>query len=362
LGKRLKENLDIFGLMLVLAAKVIYMPYLIGWQQPGKILLLNIGLVMVLTSLGYVLGRLRKGYLILLDLVCSLLLFADVVNYRYFKIPLTIYASLQFANLGGLGESIWALVEWQDLLLFADFLLLPVFIWGWKAPVSKFRFLLAVQLLIGLLLSCAYPLHGLYVKKAELFRRFDTAQTFKTFGPLGFHAVDAYFYFQDQNTALTAELEEMILAWFSEKEQEPEQVVPVKYAGMSANKNLILIQVESLQNFVIGKRIAGQEITPNLNKLLGSSLYFPNFYPQTVDGNSSDAELTVNASIYPLRVGSTFFRFPGNKYNSLANILKEKGYYSVAIHGDAASYWNRHATYPNLGFDEYWDITKFQIT
>src|SRR3712207_8394892 len=41
-----------------------------------------------------------------------------------------------------------------------------------------------------------------------------------------------------------------------------------KYKGIFKGKNLITIQIESLENFVIGKSIDGEEITPNLNKLL----------------------------------------------------------------------------------------------
>lgn len=47
-----------------------------------------------------------------------------------------------------------------------------------------------------------------------------------------------------------------------------------EYLGMAKGKNLIYIQVESLENFVIGKTVNGKEITPNLNKLVQKSLYF----------------------------------------------------------------------------------------
>src|SRR5690606_6110965 len=44
--------------------------------------------------------------------------------------------------------------------------------------------------------------------------------------------------------------------------------------GIAEGRHLFVIQVESLQNFVIGRTLNGQEITPNLNKLLSESAYF----------------------------------------------------------------------------------------
>ena len=75
-----------------------------------------------------------------------------------------------------------------------------------------------------------------------------------------------------------------------------------EYFARSKGKNLIYIQVESLENFVIGQKINGKEITPNLNKLVQSSLYFPNTFEQVNEGTSSDADLMVNTSMLPLRV------------------------------------------------------------
>ncbi len=107
---------------------------------------------------------------------------------------------------------------------------------------------------------------------------------------------------------------------------------------MAKGKNLIYIQVESLENFVIGKTVNGKEITPNLNKLVQKSLYFPNTFEQVNEGTSSDADLMVNTSMLPLRQGSTFFRYPNTNYNSLPNLLEGEGYATSAIHPDKGSF------------------------
>jgi phosphoglycerol transferase MdoB-like AlkP superfamily enzyme len=70
-------------------------------------------------------------------------------------------------------------------------------------------------------------------------------------------------------------------------------------------------------------------------------------------GNSADAEFMLNTSIYPLKRGSAFVRYPENSYMSLPLLFKEKGYRTIAIHGDNAEFWNRSNTYPALGYDAF---------
>ncbi|NMR95768.1 LTA synthase family protein, partial [Vibrio parahaemolyticus] len=72
-----------------------------------------------------------------------------------------------------------------------------------------------------------------------------------------------------------------------------------EYTGIGAGKNLIVIQVEALQNFVLFEEINGFEITPNLNKLVKDSgtLYYDNFFQLVGKGNTSDAEVAILNSL-----------------------------------------------------------------
>ena len=42
--------------------------------------------------------------------------------------------------------------------------------------------------------------------------------------------------------------------------------------GVAKDKNVIIVQLESVQNFVVGREINGKEITPNLNKFLDENI------------------------------------------------------------------------------------------
>ena len=66
-----------------------------------------------------------------------------------------------------------------------------------------------------------------------------------------------------------------------------------------------------------------------------------------------------NTSVYPVRTGATFFRFPTNTYNSLPKLLKGVGYNTLAIHPDKSSYWNCVPALTSIGFEETMDETHF---
>ena len=71
------------------------------------------------------------------------------------------------------------------------------------------------------------------------------------------------------------------------------------------------------------------------------------------DGNSSDAELMFNTSVYPLPRGSAFLRFGENTYQSLPSVLTRSGYTCIALHGDDRQFWNRETAFRHMGFSKY---------
>ena len=113
--------------------------------------------------------------------------------------------------------------------------------------------------------------------------------------------------------------------------------------------NIIGIHAESIQNFVIGLKINGQEVTPNLNKLAKEGLYFNNFYTQVSVGTSSDTEFTLATSLMPSNSGTAFGNYFDKTYIAMPQLLKDKGYYTFAMHGNNADYWNRRVMHKTLG-------------
>jgi phosphoglycerol transferase MdoB-like AlkP superfamily enzyme len=131
--------------------------------------------------------------------------------------------------------------------------------------------------------------------------------------------------------------------------------------GQYAGKNVIVIQVEALQDLVINKSYAGHQITPQLNKLVGESWYFPNTYSQTSAGNTVDAEFAVNTSLYPPTAGAASLLYSDRELPGLPRLLRAKGYDAITLHQNDVRFWNRKELYPALGFRKYWDRSYFQL-
>lgn len=134
-----------------------------------------------------------------------------------------------------------------------------------------------------------------------------------------------------------------------------------EYTGIFEGKNVIAIHAESLQNFAIGLTFEGQEVTPNLNKLVKESLYFNNFYAQVGVGTSSDSEFTYSTSLLPANSGTVFVNYYNNRFVTIQNLLKNKGYYVFSMHGNAGDFWNRDIMHQNMGYDKFYSRSSFVI-
>lgn len=134
---------------------------------------------------------------------------------------------------------------------------------------------------------------------------------------------------------------------------------PNSYFGAGDGCNLIMIQLESFQNFVVNLTVQGQPLTPVLNDLLSESLYFPYIFQQIGRGNTSDAEFISNTSIYPVGEAPMSSTYGNRKIPSLARLLHTRGYIADTFHVNEVSFWDRKLMYPALGFDTYYDKPYF---
>ena len=137
-----------------------------------------------------------------------------------------------------------------------------------------------------------------------------------------------------------------------------------EYFGLAKDRNLIVIQVEALENFVIGATYEGQVITPNLNALIGEdSLYFDHYYYQIGGGNTADAEFAMNNSLFGPEIECAYTKFTDKHYHGLPYLLKDNGYSGAYVfHGYIGSFWNREAAYPNQGFDDFISLEDLEET
>ncbi len=121
--------------------------------------------------------------------------------------------------------------------------------------------------------------------------------------------------------------------------------------GVAHTYNLVLVQVESLQQWVVGARVGGQEITPFLNTVPARGLYFSSVFDQSAEGRSSDGEFVTLNSLLPLPRGAVAFLRSGNRFFALPSVLKEQGYATLSAHAFERGFWNRASLHRRYGFD-----------
>ena len=131
-------------------------------------------------------------------------------------------------------------------------------------------------------------------------------------------------------------------------------------AGAFKGKNVIIIQVESLNAMLLGKKYEGHEITPNLNKLINESWYWPNGYSETGMGNTVDAEFITNTSLYAPKGQATAVKYANRVLPAMPRIMKGLGYGSFTMHTNDVMYWNRRQLYQALGFAHWYDRGSFK--
>lgn len=139
-----------------------------------------------------------------------------------------------------------------------------------------------------------------------------------------------------------------------------------EYTNLFAGKNLLLIQMESITNFLIGLEIEidGQfvEVTPNLNELVRNNIYFNNYYTNVGIGNTSDAEFSSMTGLYSTGYSYPVFKYTENEFQTLPKLFKEEGYNCLAFHANIEEFYNRNIVFTQMyGFDEFYGESKLNV-
>ncbi len=348
--------------------KFVYFNYQTGLHNLLKLqMLTTLGSIFVLVSFAFLLKQKHaKWYVIILNVLLSFVMFSDLIFYRYFNDLISVSLLFQSGNLMDVGSSLLELLHFEDLLFIADIIILPFLnskLIKRKYDLKNTRKISGAKALslcmLGGIMVYAGTMHLVNSQPAILQTFYDRVYVAQNIGLINYHVADAY-RFMEQNKSEDNELDVQkkneIMEFFKTKKKSSEAGV---LSGVGKNKNIIVIQVEALQQFVINKSINGKEITPNLNKLISESIYFDNYYYQTAGGGTSDAEFASNVSMYPMKEGSAYIRKSGNYYYSLPQKLKDSGYGTIAMHGYKPGFWNRSVMYKALGFDEFFSKTSF---
>ena len=131
------------------------------------------------------------------------------------------------------------------------------------------------------------------------------------------------------------------------------------YYGIFENKNLILVMMESADDWQINEKS-----TPTIYKMKKVGIDFQNHYsPYYVTGKTAQSEFMANTGIYP-KFNSVLphYGYVQNNYKySLPNLFKEKGYEVNSFHRTSGAVYNRENMMLSLGYKEYYNVFKIGL-
>lgn len=310
----------------------------------------------------YALTRCRWAQIVVMALL-DVLLVANLMYFRtyYSAIPASSY--LEAGNLADFKASVTDSLRWADIVLPLITIatavmafrykttkrqpLTAVLKW-WAAPLAGFALLLTGVNLCkgGFHKSLRSVRQSAYLCSAD-------APIFSVFGCI-------WYDITDTAEPITPEKQVEIERWLaSQPKHQPANSVTEK------RSNLLIVFAESLESWVLEKKVDGKEITPCLNRLLKekSTLYAPNVLTQVKGGRSIDAQLMICSGLLPLMSGTYSSLYYDNTFYTLQKAmrgLKHSRSYLLTI--DKVSTWNQGAVARSFGTDTIISYHDFKMT
>lgn len=291
----------------------------------------------------------KKGLFLIVYSLLSLLMFADSMYYNYYNQTVSIKQLWQAANVAAVPDSFVATLIPASFLLYLD---IPFVYYYFKKHIqddqnkNSWSFKKEIKYIVAGLcavfaLLVVNPMDSVAIDKVNSVEFFTN------------HVNDVYNALTENIVTEKVPAEEVLDAVEDVAVQNPGN----KLHGIGAGKNLVLIQVEALQNFVINAEYNGQVITPNLNAFIkNDTVYFDRYYSNIGKGNTADAEFSTLNSLYPVIDRECYTLYTDNTYDGLPWLLRDKGYRTFAIHGYKGEFWNREAAYPGQGFEDFYSM------
>lgn len=119
-----------------------------------------------------------------------------------------------------------------------------------------------------------------------------------------------------------------------------------EYTGFFEGYNLIFLTAEGFSTYAVR-----EDLTPTLYRMLNSSFVFTNYYVPLWQTSTSDGEYVNCTGLIPDGQRSMKKSAANNMAYTLPRFFAAEGVYSWGYHDHNLSYYDRHLTHPNLGYD-----------
>ncbi|QYR20444.1 LTA synthase family protein [Paenibacillus sp. sptzw28] len=343
-----------FTLILLLKSALAYFVIFDGGLS-WTILITEIPFIWLMFCLIEMFATKRKlGFYMAANFIVTAVMFAVIMYYKYYGVIVTYHALGQVTQVTAVKSSVFSLLDPYYLLIFLDIIVLGFIVFrkktaqAWKTISSKKANRKAVTALFTVSLGlCFFSIYPNRASMNEIVKAED----------MGILNYEFYTLLAGNNQELTDI--NVITQEAINKEKNIEEPASPHYWNAAAGKNVIILQLEAFQTFLVGLTIDGKEITPNLNKLARENFYFPNFFQQVGQGNTSDAEFVVNTSFLIPPKGAASQVYANKAIPSLPKLLSKQGYRTATFHTNSVEFWNRKELYEALGFDRYYDQEFF---
>lgn len=353
----------LLGIVASLWVKASYLHYSIGLNpklELDRIHTLLIFSVLIIVLFNWLIFQKKAVYsLVITDLIVSFIFFADTVYGRYYGIPLTIPILYQLGFMNDVADSTYSLIQKKDLIFVVTIPVMIAYAVYFRKTLQEHKTWKHNLVITVMIVAAIGAFHWKANEVDRTHHTYERKNIAKDLGVYYFHGYDILDFAKNKwftNTSMDDADMETMTTYLSGKSEGREPL-----ALYDSNKNLIVIQVEAMQEFVVNLEIEGEEVTPFLNKLKDDALYFENIYHQVAAGNTSDAELLLNVGLHPAPVGAVNYLHATNRFITLGELLKERGYDNFGFHGYQASFWNRKVVYNNYKFDDFISKEDFDL-
>lgn len=360
LNKIVNSNFFIIILMIVVFLKtILFYKSTICINEKIYINTIQMSIMYILSLFGMLYLLPKKGRNIAgitMNILISILLFADNIYYSYSSNVLSV---LQISNLQ-YGEEIMStlplLLKLPQILYFIDILTLIILIATSiikieKGKKSKTKFIVC-RTIIGIMCMIFFIILSINANSKVLEDPYNRDTQIKKGTIYGYHISDILNAMLGSKQAKYDNKNDMMKEYNVLKdeynEKYGESYIDIK--NTMEGKNVIILQLESIQEFVLNKTINGREITPNLNKFINENIRLSNMFMQSYS-TTADSEFSTVTSLYPVENGMAYSRYYKNNYDDIFKMFHNKDYTTSYMHGNYGNFWNRTNVYNNMKVD-----------
>lgn len=360
LNKIVNSNFFIIIVMIVVFLKtILFYKSTICINEKIYINTIQMSIMYILSLFGMLYLLPKKGRNIagiIMNILISILLFADNIYYSYSSNVLSV---LQISNLQ-YGEEIMStlplLLKLPQILYFIDILTLIILIATSiikieKGKKSKTKFIVC-RTIIGIMCMIFFIILSINANSKVLEDPYNRDTQIKKGTIYGYHISDILNAMLGSKQAKYDNKNDMMKEYNVLKdeynEKYGESYIDIK--NTMEGKNVIILQLESIQEFVLNKTINGREITPNLNKFINENIRLSNMFMQSYS-TTADSEFSTVTSLYPVENGMAYSRYYKNNYDDIFKMFHNKDYTTSYMHGNYGNFWNRTNVYNNMKVD-----------